>query len=84
VFDKYRLLSRHSELTGYSVKALERKIESGHWMYGKEYIKSPDGRIQVIVDGYNSWVESERSQSGQGKTQSSSSSHGRESNALNR
>ncbi len=55
---KYRLLSKHSEATGYTVKAMERKIERGDWIYGREYLKAPDGRIHVIVIGYERWVES--------------------------
>lgn len=47
-------------LTGYSVKAQERKIEEGVWREGHEWIKAPDGTQLISVKGYNKWVESAR------------------------
>jgi hypothetical protein len=45
------------ELTGYSVKAVERKIEEGVWREGREYRKAPDGKRLLDLDGYEKWVE---------------------------
>lgn len=47
-------------LTGYSVKAQQRKIEEGVWREGHEWIKGPDGLQLISVEGYNKWVESAR------------------------
>ncbi len=52
---------KFEQLTGYTVKAVERKIERGDWVEGHEYRKAPDGRILVDLDGYNRWVEKRRS-----------------------
>jgi hypothetical protein len=45
-------------ITGYSAKAMERKIERGDWREGKEWKRAPDGRICVDLVGYQRWVES--------------------------
>lgn len=44
-------------LTGYSAKAVERKIASGVWMEGREFKKAPDGHVLVDMKGYEQWVE---------------------------
>lgn len=44
-------------LTGYSAKAIERKIERGDWAEGKQYRRAPDGRLLVDMKGYERWVE---------------------------
>jgi hypothetical protein len=44
-------------LTGYSEKAIRRKIEDGKWLEGREYIKAPDGHILISMKGYTQWAE---------------------------
>ena len=46
-----------ANITGYSEKAIRRKIQDGVWLEGKEYRKSPDGRVLISIKGYTSWVE---------------------------
>lgn len=53
----YVLLPKAAELTGYSVKAMERKIERGEWVEGREWRRAPDGRRLVSIKGYEQWVE---------------------------
>jgi hypothetical protein len=55
---RYVLLPLANLLTGYSVKAMERKIERGNWQEGKVWRRAPDGRILIDVLGYQRWVES--------------------------
>lgn len=43
--------------TGYSAKAIERKIEDGKWIEGREYIRAPDGKILVARQGFKAWAE---------------------------
>ena len=57
---RYVLLPLVNLLTGYSVKAMERKIERGDWQEGKVWRRAPDGRIVIDVLGYQRWVESPR------------------------
>jgi hypothetical protein len=54
---RYVLLPLANLITGYSVKAMERKIERGDWVEGKVWRRAPDGRILVDLFGYQKWVE---------------------------
>ncbi|GAB3647357.1 excisionase [Ramlibacter alkalitolerans] len=47
-------------VTGYTEKALRRKIEEGVWLQDSEYRRAPDGRILVDLHGYARWAEGER------------------------
>lgn len=53
---EYVLLGLAAELTGYTVKALRMKIEEGVFIEGREYVRSPDGRIHIHMPGYYQWV----------------------------
>lgn len=44
-------------LTGYSDKAVRRKIEEGVWLAGHEFVRSPDGRILMDLEGYTRWAQ---------------------------
>lgn len=54
-----KLLPKAAELTGYSEKAIRRKIEDGVWLEGHEYVRAPDGRILVDMDAFNRWARGE-------------------------
>ena len=56
----YVRIRRFAELTGYTEKAVYRKIEDGVWIEGREYRRAPDGNICVNLEGYDSWVEGEK------------------------
>jgi hypothetical protein len=53
---RYVLLPLASLLSGYSVKAMERKIERGDWQQDKVWRRAPDGRIVIDLVGYQKWV----------------------------
>lgn len=55
---RYVLLPLANVVTGYSVKAMERKIERGDWQEGKVWVRAPDGHILLDVRGYERWAES--------------------------
>ena len=55
---RYVLLGLAALVTGYSVKAMEKKIERGDWVEGKVWRRAPDGRILIDMIGYQKWVES--------------------------
>jgi hypothetical protein len=44
-------------LTGYSEKAVRRKIEDGVWIEGKHYRRAPDGHVTMNLQEYYKWVE---------------------------
>ena len=54
---RYVLLPVAALATGYTVKAMERKIERGDWVEGKVWRRAPDGRILIDLVGYHKWVE---------------------------
>lgn len=43
--------------TGYTDKAVRRKIEDGVWREGVEYRRAPDGTIHIDMEAYAKWVE---------------------------
>lgn len=54
---KYVLIPLFCALTGYTEKAVRRKIEDGKWIQGKHYRKAPDGHIMMDLEEINKWVE---------------------------
>jgi hypothetical protein len=54
---RYVLLPLATALTGYTIKAMQRKIERGDWVEGKVWIRAPDGRILISITGFEKWVE---------------------------
>lgn len=50
---RYVLLPLAQLLTGYSVKAMQRKIERGDWQEGKVWKHAPDGHIVIDMVGYH-------------------------------
>lgn len=53
----YVTISLAAAITGLTPKAIQRKIEDGKWIEGREYRRSPDGRIFISLKGYEKWVE---------------------------
>lgn len=57
---RYVLLPLAAAMTGYTEKAIRKKIEDGVWIEGREFLKAPDGHLFVNVQGFERWVESTR------------------------
>jgi hypothetical protein len=45
-----------ASMTGYSEKAIRRKIEDGVWLQGREFARAPDGHILINMVAYHAWV----------------------------
>lgn len=54
---KWVTLKKFCSDTGYTEASIRQKIQRGNWLLGIHYKKSPDGRIQVNLEGYQKWVE---------------------------
>lgn len=54
---RYVTIELASLKTGYSVDAINRKIDAGVWVEGREWKRAPDGRRLVDMVGYEAWVE---------------------------
>jgi len=59
-YAEYVRIPKAAELTGYTVKAIEQKIDSGVWAYGSLWTYTPLGERVIIMKGYHAWVESGR------------------------
>lgn len=55
---QYVRIAKFAAETGYTEKAVRRKIEEGVWTEGVHYRRAPDGAIHINVEAYNQWVES--------------------------
>lgn len=49
-----------AQITGYTVKAIEHKIDSGVWAEGREWIRAPDGSRLISLRGYERWAQSNK------------------------
>lgn len=58
-------IEKMSELSGYSPDAVRSKIKRGDWLEGIVWIKAPDGRILIDLEGYEKWVSGGMSTPGQ-------------------
>ncbi len=54
---RYKLIHQFCAETGYTPAAVRAKIRDGIWLEGREWRKSPDGHIQIDIEGYYAWVE---------------------------
>lgn len=55
---RYVTIRRFAEASGYTEHVIRIKIRDGVWRLGREWIKAPDGRILIDVEGYNAWASS--------------------------
>lgn len=54
---RYVRLALFCEKTGWTEKAIRRKMENGVWLEGQHYRRAPDGAILIDMKGYEKWVE---------------------------
>jgi len=54
---KYVTVAKFCIETGYTEDAVRTKIRDGVWLQNIIWIKAPDGRILMSIEGYNEWVE---------------------------
>jgi hypothetical protein len=48
-----------ARISGYSEKAIRRKIERGVWLQGREFVRAPDGHVLISTKGYAQWAAPE-------------------------
>lgn len=56
MFD-YPTINKFAEESGYSESAIRAKMSDGTWQENHQWIKAPDGRLLIIVEGIKQWVE---------------------------
>jgi chromatin remodeling complex protein RSC6 len=75
-FLRFITIKKFSNLSGYTEKAIQRKIESHIWIEGQQYIRAPDNRTLIDIQGYEKWAAKQQSKSE--RNQSASDSLGEE------
>lgn len=53
---RYVTIEKFSDLSGYSKRAIETKIQRGIWLEGAVWKKAPDGRVLISTGGYEQWA----------------------------
>ena len=54
---RYVVIGLAAAVTGYTAKAISNKVQEGVWREGREWVRGPDGRILIDLEGYRKWVE---------------------------
>jgi hypothetical protein len=49
-------IAKAAELTGVSQDAIRTNIKRGVWLEGHVWVKAPNGRIFIDLEGYEAWV----------------------------
>lgn len=54
---RHVLVPKFCELSGYTDDAVRAKIKNGVWLEGVVWIKAPDGRVLIDIEGYEAWAD---------------------------
>lgn len=54
---RYMTIPKFSAESGYTEDAIRTKIRDGIWAKDKVWKHAPDGRVLIITEGYEQWVE---------------------------
>lgn len=50
-------VDKYSEVSGYSPAAIYNKISTGAWIEGEQWLRAPDGKPLICVEGVAKWVQ---------------------------
>lgn len=53
----YVRIAHFCQQTGWTDRAVRRKIQEGVWVEGHQWRRAPDGSILISMEGYERWVE---------------------------
>ena len=53
---RFQTIKELADQTGYSEAAIRSKISRGDWPEEEVWVRAPDGRILIDVNGFESWV----------------------------
>lgn len=57
---RYVTIKKAVELTGYTDTAIRQKIDNDVWKEGEVWLRAPDNRILIDMEGYELWAETGR------------------------
>ena len=52
----YLTIEKFAIESGYTAGAIRAKIKEGVWSEGYQYIRAPDSRVLVSVEGFEKWA----------------------------
>ena len=55
---RFVLIPLAAQATGYTERAIHKKIDDGVWRRGREWRKAPDGRRLIDLKAVEAWVAS--------------------------
>lgn len=55
---RFVTLEKAETETGYTVQAMQTKISRGVWIEGRVWIRAPDNRILIDLQGFEEWAAS--------------------------
>ena len=55
---RYQTIKKFASESGYTEAAIRTKIQDGTWQQGAVWIRAPDNKPLISVEGYHAWVES--------------------------
>lgn len=55
---RYQTVKKFAEVSGYTERAIRGKMSDGTWPLGEVWIRAPDNKPLISVEGYEAWVES--------------------------
>ena len=53
---QYITIKKFADATGYSEAAIRAKISRGVWPQNQVWIRAPDSRVIIDIQGYERWV----------------------------
>lgn len=56
--------SAFSSMFKVSIPTIDGKIRDKKWVQGKEFIRDPDGKVHILIFGYQKWVISQWQENG--------------------
>lgn len=55
---KYKTIKQFAAESGYTERAIRSKCQDGTWIEGQVWMRAPDRRVLISIEGFNAWVES--------------------------
>ena len=61
---RYSTIKKFADVSGYSEAAIRTKLSRRKWPQDEVWIRAPDNRILIDVDGFERWAEGYQSRNG--------------------
>lgn len=54
--NEYVTIKKFAEMSGFSEEAIRQYLKKGIWVKDYHWVKSPNGRILIVVKAVNQWI----------------------------